>query len=1024
MLDELIETQRKEAHNTHVANKILDMMDKLRLSINEGSQKRWVWELIQNAKEVSKNKVKIKISLDKENKILTFSHNGKPFTTKNLVFLIEQVSSKDRETTENNTGKFGTGFLTTHLLSEKVRIISYLKDNEDSLSKFSVTLDRSGKTKNEIVSSIEKTFEELKESSKINNSELIEDNYNTDFTYFLDDSGIDVAEKGIEDLKISIKYVLAFTPTIEEVYLEQENIRFKCFKTYTPQLENSLVYEIHETKDASIINKYLIMVVENEGVRIATEIQELNGNIKILPLNKKQPRVFCNFPLIGTEEFAFPVIVDSGMFNPTEPRDGIYLTDIENEKVHENKKLILSCCELYKSLLKYASDKGWIGTYYLVKINNSLRKEWLSMNWLKINIIDNLKEFIKTCPIVDNVLGERISLYDMQGNVQIFIPNNLDACIREDIWELCRKWMPSKLPLKEDIHYWYEYLWRDCINLDLDYISTFVDKMGNKSKLTSNLVQNTNTNMWLDEYYQLVSKDSMFLTKLVIGNFRVMPNQLGDFQNFSCLFVDDAIHQEYKVILEILGEICEEYLIDKEIKNYKLKEFELINNEKVLSKILDKISKADKILIDKAYMKSIVLTSKESLLYEKQQNVLKIASTLFEDEIEEIVLIKDYSDELLKRAINHYTLKIADTISQTSSISEFSISNGFENSSVALEWLNKYVSYLDKYKIENVLNRASKPILPNQNGDFLNKDDLFLDDGEIDEELKNISKDCGYDVRAELLSKEIFLELPVSRERKSAELADAIVKFVKANAYSGVNFDNIRNIFKKIFIWINENKLLAKGIMPEIVENKHWLYDDNEIAENIKKAEAFDAILKKYNLEDTEVLEKVLIASSIQLQNEKVKEDITEDLLIQAGIYSNDSLDKVMGNNEFFADNFIHVSERNKYKFEYVNTILERSKNRILDYLREKEEYDLNDIVEIDKTIFLIKKNGEEIYIIVRPSDFGQIIVYYDSERDILDYEKDWELWIEDDFTPPNKITFGKILKMTGINRIPLKKLR
>lgn len=41
-----------------------------------------------------------------------------------------------------------------------------------------------------------------------------------------------------------------------------------------------------------------------------------------------------------------------------------------------------------------------------------------------------------------------------------------------------------------------------------------------------------------------------------------------------------------------------------------------------------------------------------------------------------------------------------------------------------------------------------------------------------------------------------------------------------------------------------------------------------------------------------------------------------------------------------------------------------------------------------------------------------------------MDYEKDWELWVDNGTTTPQKISFGKILKLTGINQIPLKKIR
>ena len=235
--------------------------------------------------------------------------------------------------------------------------------------------------------------------------------------------------------------------------------------------------------------------------------------------------------------------------------------------------------------------------------------------------------------------------------------------------------------------------------------------------------------------------------------------------------------------------------------------------------------------------------------------------------------------------------------------------------------------------------------------------------------------------------------------------------------------ETLKNFLKTLFIWIDENPDKAKKLFPDICENKHWLYDDREIAINMKKAEAYDSLLEKYNISSPEKLERILMQTNNENSTEVGKDTLTEDLLIQLGIYSEEKLNNALSNT-FFADNFTHESEHIDFKFEFVTQILERSKDRILKYLRTKKEYDLNSMIEIDKTIFLIKKNGEEIFLLARPSDYEQVILYYDSEKDVLDYEKDWELWVENGVDQPQKITFGKILKLTGINKIPLRKVR
>ncbi|WP_273247217.1 hypothetical protein, partial [Limnospira indica] len=59
------------------------------------------------------------------------------------------------------------------------------------------------------------------------------------------------------------------------------------------------------------------------------------------------PKLFCDFPLIGSEDFSFPVILNSPMFNPTEPRDSVLLDDRDDEKRYLNKEIFEQAVELY-----------------------------------------------------------------------------------------------------------------------------------------------------------------------------------------------------------------------------------------------------------------------------------------------------------------------------------------------------------------------------------------------------------------------------------------------------------------------------------------------------------------------------------------------------------------------------------------------------------------------------------------------------------------------------------------------------
>ncbi|MBW9159633.1 hypothetical protein [Clostridium tagluense] len=106
---------------------------------------------------------------------------------------------------------------------------------------------------------------------------------------------------------------------------------------------------------------------------------------------------------------------------------------------------------------------------------------------------------------------------------------------------------------------------------------------------------------------------------------------------------------------------------------------------------------------------------------------------------------------------------------------------------------------------------------------------------------------------------------------------------------------------------------------------------------------------------------------------------------------SEEDFSKAIGMN-VFGNHFVHTSESDPDKFSFVEKILERSKNNIFQYLKGLEEYDLSDPIPVNNTIFVIKKHGKETFLITRPSDYGQVILYYNLEKDVLDYEKEWEL--------------------------------
>jgi MarR-like DNA-binding transcriptional regulator SgrR of sgrS sRNA len=115
-LRELIIQDQEETAQKAISEKIFTLMQNIRNGASDdGYQRRWVWELLQNAVDTTNNEypIKIEIVIDDINKNLHFKHNGKPFKLNNLTHLIKQLSTKPRVNNSNESiktiGKFGTG---------------------------------------------------------------------------------------------------------------------------------------------------------------------------------------------------------------------------------------------------------------------------------------------------------------------------------------------------------------------------------------------------------------------------------------------------------------------------------------------------------------------------------------------------------------------------------------------------------------------------------------------------------------------------------------------------------------------------------------------------------------------------------------------------------------------------------------------------------------------------------------------------------------------------------------------------
>ncbi|WP_139129199.1 ATP-binding protein, partial [Paenibacillus nuruki] len=305
-----------EATINESTNKIFNEFKNINQSGKEKKdeiRRRWIWELIQNASDCTPEGKKINISVEVTEDEIHFSHDGIPFSYENLFSLITQISAKP-QSEESLTGKFGTGFMTTFLLSEVVEIEGSFIRKDGNWTNMKFLINRENQDYKGIR---EKTVQMLNNLQTLNENsdENLQKLNRTKFIYSLKGSpeSMRIVKQGADDLQATLLYLLAFNPNINSI-------------TY-----NSEIYELDRSyntdnfitlKGRSELGSLYLST--NNNVTIACPMKIDASNLYVfLPIPENMPKLFCKFPLIGTEQYSFPIIINSDLFDVEIDRNAI-----------------------------------------------------------------------------------------------------------------------------------------------------------------------------------------------------------------------------------------------------------------------------------------------------------------------------------------------------------------------------------------------------------------------------------------------------------------------------------------------------------------------------------------------------------------------------------------------------------------------------------------------------------------------------------------------------------------------------
>ncbi|ORX86111.1 hypothetical protein BCR32DRAFT_290228 [Anaeromyces robustus] len=683
--------------------------------------KRWPWELVQNAKDSianEKDRESVNIVIIKENNTYTIKHDGSPFNVKSLTALMYKYSSGKRNDSES-TGRFGTGFLTTHTLSKNVEIKSdiYIKNK---LKGFSLTMYREGEGQ-ELLDGLKRTEESFKTYEKTFGW--------TSYKYIATTKRNNEAGKlGIQNFKENIAIVMLNCPEISSIKLIDDG------KEFSIERGKELIFNDSECRKLTLfmnnngvnskktfiytkVNEYNQDLTEKFGVdrnlRIccAVELDE-NNNIYV---DTSSPCLFCSLPLVGSEAHEFPFIINSPDFEPDSERQSILF---DGERIDEKTKKISNPARGLQSIPNV--NKFFNPTCYydnfILPMRNIL---------LKYPIVWNGTQYYKLSDVYLPKFGKNDKDYVKQAYnfiSQLYKP----------------------VPTYEDSLLIEKTIWKN--DSSLDYINIeqcveMIERLGDLFKLNCRI--NDNVWSWLDSFLNFIK----YYHSDILYSHAIIPNMNFKFiKQTRELATSNTVPENMIDCVEELGIIWRNNHIHKNIKRFTT------GTDHDIDYAVSKISIYLRNYPDKKLelMHYIPYDCGDDKFINKRIMLYEFCNTLWNNKMSQIKDGKQFPIELWNNVDINVFQELLNSIQE----------HGQLNNTITINFLNKFLKCVSEY-----YDYSSYSIIPNKKGKLHTRNSLYKDDN-IPSLFKQCMKECiNYDIDSELIHDDITFDINISRKR-------------------------------------------------------------------------------------------------------------------------------------------------------------------------------------------------------------------------------------------------------------------
>jgi hypothetical protein len=493
-----------------------------------------------------------------------------------LAALLTGGSSKEFES-EVTTGRFGTGFLVTHVLAQRATLRGLLTVSR-GWELFELALDRSG-DEDAILANSRSCNEALRHATPVKDFAGIP---SARFEYpIADDRAV---QMGLETLKQALPYLYGTRRSLSKVEftsLDGSKEIWSPAEVVEEAVEGGYVQ--HRTIDVVRggdeylpIRVYRFMTAENSAAAALVLVGQSGDGWEVLLPEDDAPKIYREYPLRGSG-FVPTNFVFDGKFDPDQERVRLLMSD-------EDKELLEDAFAAGVVAAKYAFAEKWGDAHLLARAStpkatfdptNVEEKKW----WTKQ--LASFAERLAALPIVE-CTSESLPAIRLDGWFAHFVVPRLlpesttDETTVDRLWPLvaaCTQLMPPK---KELAVQWTEIAegWHS-LGLDVSRITlgSLAEWVREEAKELEELHLEGDKTEWLARFMDVVGECWGKRTGVELSVFaELTPDQNGRLCSPQALHRDVGVSAALKDICKVIGHDVRGKLLLSEIEEMAKKE--------------------------------------------------------------------------------------------------------------------------------------------------------------------------------------------------------------------------------------------------------------------------------------------------------------------------------------------------------------------------------------------------------------------------------------------------------------------